>query len=96
MQLETVTSATYFSLVPWVVFFPLIGLLINLVIGKKAGRESSWNHCQPGIRACFCSCLPAAAFPPRPILKHISTILPIGSTSAASQSTGTSGWIRFR
>ena len=35
MLLETVTSSTYFPLVPWVVFFPLIGLLINMLIGRK-------------------------------------------------------------
>jgi NADH-quinone oxidoreductase subunit L len=39
MQLETVAPATFFTLVPWVVLFPLLGLLINLVIGRKLGEK---------------------------------------------------------
>ena len=37
---ETVSNST-FSLVPWVVFFPLIGLLINLLLGKRLGEVFS-------------------------------------------------------
>ena len=31
--------AAYFGLVPWVVFLPVIGLLINLLIGKRLGEK---------------------------------------------------------
>ena len=34
---ETVSNPT-FSLVPWVVFFPLIGLVINLLLGRRLGE----------------------------------------------------------
>jgi NADH-quinone oxidoreductase subunit L len=37
---ETVSNPT-FSLVPWVVFFPLIGLLVNLLLGKRLGEVFS-------------------------------------------------------
>jgi NADH-quinone oxidoreductase subunit L len=35
---EASTAAGTFSLVPWVVFLPLIGLLINLLLGKYLGE----------------------------------------------------------
>ncbi len=31
-------SAFSFNLAPWVVFFPLIGLMINLLVGRKFGE----------------------------------------------------------
>lgn len=31
-------SGTYFTLVPWVVFLPLAGLIINLLVGKRIGE----------------------------------------------------------
>ena len=31
--------AAYFGLVPWVVFLPLIGLLLNLLVGKRLGEK---------------------------------------------------------
>lgn len=40
MHLVTGNSGSYFSLVPWVVFFPLIGLIINLIIGRKVGEKA--------------------------------------------------------
>lgn len=36
---EISAAASYASLVPWVVFLPLIGLLVNLVIGKSIGER---------------------------------------------------------
>lgn len=39
-------GAQYFSLVPWVVFFPLIGLLVNLIIGGRMSEKTI------GITAC--------------------------------------------
>lgn len=41
MLMETMTSNTYFQLVPWVVFFPLIGLLINLAFGSRMKEKIS-------------------------------------------------------
>ncbi len=40
-----------FSYVPWVVFFPLIGLLVNLVFGRRLGKYG------PGIIASLASAL---------------------------------------
>jgi NADH-quinone oxidoreductase subunit L len=36
---EVKTSIDYFSFVPWVVYFPLIGLLVNLIFGKKLSEK---------------------------------------------------------
>ncbi|MBN1537494.1 MAG: NADH-quinone oxidoreductase subunit L [Anaerolineales bacterium] len=44
---ETVANSTqFFSLVPWVVFFPLIGLLVNLIFGGRMSEKAI------GITAC--------------------------------------------
>ncbi|HEY3432587.1 MAG TPA: NADH-quinone oxidoreductase subunit L, partial [Rhodocyclaceae bacterium] len=37
----TVASGMFFNLVPWVVFLPLIGLVLNLLIGKRIGEAGS-------------------------------------------------------
>ena len=66
MQLETVAPATFFTLVPWVVLFPLIGLLINLVIGRKLGEKVVGTIASAGIRVGICDCLSAVHFPSRP------------------------------
>ena len=39
MLLETMTANPTFSLVPWVVFLPLIGLVLNLLLGKRLGEK---------------------------------------------------------
>ena len=36
---ETATIDPTFQLVPWVVFIPLIGLLINILVGKRIGEK---------------------------------------------------------
>ncbi len=36
---EATNGPTFFSLAPWIVFFPVIGLLINLVFGKRLGER---------------------------------------------------------
>ena len=36
---EASQAGLYFNLVPWVVFLPLIGLLINLLVGKTIGER---------------------------------------------------------
>jgi NADH-quinone oxidoreductase subunit L len=36
---ETSTSGLFFGLVPWIVFAPVVGLLINLIIGHKLGEK---------------------------------------------------------
>ena len=36
---ETTTIDPTFQLVPWVVFIPLIGLLINILVGKRIGEK---------------------------------------------------------
>jgi NADH-quinone oxidoreductase subunit L len=38
MLINTGTTDVLFGLVPWVVFFPLIGLLLNLLLGKRLGE----------------------------------------------------------
>jgi NADH-quinone oxidoreductase subunit L len=35
MLLSEVTSTGYFELVPWIVFFPVIGLVLNLIFGRR-------------------------------------------------------------
>lgn len=37
---ETASSLQFFSLVPWVVFFPVIGLLVNIILGGKLGEKA--------------------------------------------------------
>ena len=39
MLLSEATPSGFFNLVPWIVFAPLIGLLVNLVIGKRVGER---------------------------------------------------------
>ncbi len=34
------TGTTFFYLVPWIVFFPIIGLLINIIIGGRIGEKA--------------------------------------------------------
>ena len=34
------TGPDLFFLVPWIVFFPLIGLLINLIFGGRMGEKA--------------------------------------------------------
>ncbi|MBT7818076.1 MAG: hypothetical protein HN672_01855, partial [Chloroflexi bacterium] len=41
----TTTGFDLFSLVPWIVFIPVIGLLVNLIFGRK------WNERIIGIVA---------------------------------------------
>ena len=38
MLLSETQSTAFFALVPWIVFFPLVGLLVNLVLGKRLGE----------------------------------------------------------
>ncbi len=39
MELSSLPSGTYFNLVPWVVFFPLIGLILNLILTNRATEK---------------------------------------------------------
>ncbi len=41
MELSSLPSGTFFHLVPWVVFFPLIGLIINLLVGRRLSEKVS-------------------------------------------------------
>lgn len=41
MELSSLPSGTFFQLVPWVVFFPLIGLIINLLVGRRLSEKVS-------------------------------------------------------
>ncbi len=40
MNFSEIPSGTFFQLVPWIVFFPLIGLLVNLLIGKRLNEKA--------------------------------------------------------
>jgi len=33
-------GAQYFNLVPWIIFFPVIGLLVNMIIGGRLGEKT--------------------------------------------------------
>jgi NADH-quinone oxidoreductase subunit L len=37
---DTASSVQFFYLVPWIVFFPVIGLLINIIFGGKLGEKA--------------------------------------------------------
>jgi len=39
MELSSLPAGTYFNLVPWVVFFPLIGLVLNLILTNRASEK---------------------------------------------------------
>ncbi len=39
MMLSETTSAGFFGLVPWIVFAPVVGLLINILFGKYLGEK---------------------------------------------------------
>jgi len=49
MVIDAANTGGFFYLVPFVVFFPLIGLLINMLIGGKLGEKAI------GAIACFAS-----------------------------------------
>jgi len=34
------TAGGFFYLAPWIVFFPTIGLLINIIFGSRLGEKS--------------------------------------------------------
>lgn len=40
VPVATASSVQFFNLVPWVVFFPVIGLLINIIVGGKLGEKA--------------------------------------------------------
>jgi NADH-quinone oxidoreductase subunit L len=40
MHLSGAGGPSFFFLAPWTVFFPLIGLLINLIVGKRLGERA--------------------------------------------------------
>ena len=48
---ETFVIDPIFNLVPWVILFPAIGLLINMIIGKRIGEKGT------GIVACVVTAL---------------------------------------
>ena len=38
--METYPAGTFFQMVPWVVFFPLLGLLVNLIFGRRSSEKT--------------------------------------------------------
>ena len=38
--MQTYPSGTFFQLVPWVIFFPLLGLLFNLIFGRRSSEKT--------------------------------------------------------
>jgi len=40
MMLSETTSGLFFNLVPWIIFFPVIGLLVNLLFGARMGEKA--------------------------------------------------------
>ncbi len=39
MHLQEITASGFFSLVPWIVFFPILGILLNLLLGRRLGER---------------------------------------------------------
>jgi hypothetical protein len=68
-----------FNLVPWVVFFPLIGLLINLLFGKRLSEKAIGHRRQPGYRAVLCGGRAAGDWPGKPSRRRRVFTGPIGS-----------------
>ncbi len=43
---ETIANQAVFNLAPWVVFLPAIGLIINLIFGRRGGEKfTAWTAC---------------------------------------------------
>ncbi len=82
MHLETVTSASYFSLVPWVVFFPLIGLMVNLIIGRRLGEKMVGTIASLASGLSFvvaCLLLLSLQTHPEAYIQHLAEWIKVGS-----------------
>ena len=42
-------SSTFFYLAPWVIFLPALGLLVNLLVGKRMGDRGAGSR-RTGLR----------------------------------------------
>ncbi len=84
------------GLVPWIVYAPVLGLLINIMFGKRLGEKGVGAVASSGFRDGFSRRLilisTSSAFSP----KDAGSRSPIGFTSASWRLTGPSAWIRFR
>ncbi|HEX6305548.1 MAG TPA: NADH-quinone oxidoreductase subunit L, partial [Anaerolineales bacterium] len=64
---EAASSAGYFNLVPWVVFFPALGIILNMLIGKRLGdRGSGWLASTASGLAFLIAALQAASLSAHP------------------------------
>ena len=82
MQLEIMTSANYFNLVPWVVLFPLIGLVINLMIGPKLGEKAVGVIASIAVGLAFaaaCLLLVSLQGHPEAYIYHFADWIKVGS-----------------
>jgi NADH-quinone oxidoreductase subunit L len=78
--------AAYFGLVPWVVFLPVIGLLLNLLVGKRLGEKGIGLIASLATGLAFVVSVILAlglGSNPQPVTIHLADWLVVGSLNAA-------------
>jgi len=78
--------AAYFGLVPWVVFLPVIGLLLNLLIGRRLGEKGIGLIASLAAGLAFVVSVVLAlglGSNPQPVTIHLADWLVIGSMNVA-------------
>ena len=77
--------AAYFGLVPWVVFLPLAGLLLNLLVGKRLGEKGIGLIASLATGLAFVVSVVLAlglGSNPQPVTIHLADWLSVGSLNA--------------
>jgi NADH-quinone oxidoreductase subunit L len=78
--------AAYFGLVPWVVFLPVIGLLLNLLFGRRLGEKGIGLIASLSVGLAFLVSLVLAlglGYNPQPVTIHLADWLVVGSLNVA-------------
>jgi NADH-quinone oxidoreductase subunit L len=78
--------AAYFGLVPWVVFLPVIGLLLNLLVGKRLGEKGIGLIASLATGLAFVVSVVLAlglGSAPQAVTIHLADWLAVGSLNAA-------------
>ncbi len=78
--------AAYFGLVPWVVFLPIIGLLLNLLFGRRLGEKGIGLIASLAAGLAFVVSVVLAlglGYNPQPVTIHLADWLVVGSLNVA-------------
>jgi NADH-quinone oxidoreductase subunit L len=78
--------AAYFGLVPWVVFLPVIGLLLNLLFGRRLGEKGIGLIASLAAGLAFVVSVVLAlglGYNPQPVTIHLADWLVVGSLNVA-------------